>query len=176
MDYKIALLGSHGTGKTSIMEKIVKITALCSIDEIARGYNMNTSDMGEYKIYQRKILAEQIKKENELTLWCGNFISDRSTIDNMAYYLLKCGDVTTKHERQRYCEIAIKNVEKYSHLFYVPIEFALEDDKFRFLDKNFQHQVDEEILSIISHFKINVNFISGTLDQRVLKILEVIKW
>ena len=176
MDLRVALIGSHGTGKTSIVNKIAEITNLILIDEIARKYNMNTSDMGEYKIYQRKILTKQIKTENEHILSCGNFISDRSTIDNMAYYLLKCKDVTTFEERQRYCEIAIGNIEKYSHLFYVPIEFTLRDDKFRFLDKKFQHQVDEEILAIISHFKLNVHFISGSLDQRVSKILEVIKW
>lgn len=176
MDCKVALIGTHGTGKTSIIKKIVETTNLCSINEIARGFDMNTSDMGEYKIYQRKILAEQIKKEIELILLCGNFISDRSTIDNMAYYLLKCKDVTTKYERERYCKIAIENAQKYSHLFYIPIEFELEDDEFRFLDKKFQQQVDEEILAIISHFKLNVHFISGSLDQRVSKILEVIKW
>lgn len=99
MDYRIALIGSHGTGKSSMLEKIVKATNLCPIKEVAREYDMNVTDMGAYKILQGKILTQQIKRETELILSCGNFISDRSTIDNMAYFLLKCKDVTTTEER-----------------------------------------------------------------------------
>ena len=176
-DLRIALIGSHGTGKTSIVEELVRITRLPIIEEIARNYDMNTSNIYEYKHYQKQLLLEQIKTETSLILSKGSFISDRSSIDNMAYFLLKCKLNATKQELVWYSQIAIHNSLRYSHLFYVPIEIPLPtDDEFRFEDEMFQKNIDREINEIISRFGVGVITIRGSLKERVKTILEVIDW
>ncbi|MCK4666002.1 ATP-binding protein [Candidatus Dependentiae bacterium] len=174
---RIALIGSHGTGKTSIIERLAEITKLPVIEELARNYNMNTSDLDEYKFFQKQLLLEQIKAEMALKLSNGSFISDRSTIDNMAYFLLKCEENSTPEERTRYADIAIKNALLYDYIFYVPIEFEMDtSNEFRFKDILFQREIDEKILHLIKLFEINVTVVKGSLDERVSTIIDVIKW
>ena len=176
-DLRIALIGSHGTGKTSIVEELVRITNLPIIEEIARNYDMNTTNINEYKHYQKQLLLEQIKTETHLILSKGNFISDRSSIDNMAYFWLKCKTNATKQEMVRYGQIAIHNSLRYSHLFYVPIEIPLPtNDEFRFEDEAFQRDIDSKIIEILSKFGVGVITIRGTLNERVRSILEAVDW
>lgn len=176
-DLRIALIGSHGTGKTSVVEELVRITKLPIIEEIARNYDMNTSNVDKYKHYQKQLLLEQIRTETSLILSKGNFISDRSSIDNMAYFWLKCKSNATKQEMVRYGQIAIHNSLRYSHLFYVPIEIPLPtDDGFRFEDEAFQRDIDSKINEIISKFGVGVITIRGTLDERVKTVLEAVDW
>ena len=177
MDRKIALIGSHGTGKTSVVERLAEITKLPVIEELARNYDMNTPDMNEYKFFQKQLLLEQIKAEMALKLSNGSFISDRSTIDNMAYFLLKCENVSTEEEKTRYVNIAIQNALLYNYLFYIPIEIPLDNnDEFRFNDEIFRSQVDDKIVQIIELFKLHVITIRGSLDERISTILEMIEW
>jgi len=173
---RIALIGSHSTGKSCVVEELAHIIKIPVINELARGYDLNTNDINKYKHYQKQILLEQIKSETSLILSNGNFISDRSTIDNAAYYLLKCQNVTTLEERKRYCELAMHNSLHYTHLFYIPIEIPMQSDGFRFENELFRSQIDDKILEIISYFNISVITLSGSLDERVSTILEMIKW
>ena len=176
-DLRIALIGSHGTGKTSIVEELARITKIPIIEELARNYNMNTPDMDEYKHYQKQLLLEQLKAEAALFLSKGSFISDRSSIDNTAYFLLKCYENSTREEKRRYTQIAIHNSLRYTHLFYVPIEIPLpKDDGFRFKGELFRESVDKRINDIIRYYGVEVTPVTGSLNERVSKILEVIEW
>lgn len=175
--YRIALIGSHGTGKTSVIKRLSEITKFPVIEELARNYDMNTSNMDEYKFFQKQLLLEQIKAEMALKLSNGSFISDRSTIDNMAYFLLKCKGNLTPEEKRRYVGIAAINALLYTHIFYIPIEFKMDtDDVFRFKSVLFQKQIDEKIIELVKLFEIHVITIRGSLDERVSTILEMIEW
>lgn len=177
MGCKIALIGSHSTGKTVLVKRLAEITKIPVIEELARDYDMNTLDIYEYKFFQKQLLLKQIESEMALKLSNGSFISDRSTIDNMAYFLLKCKEVSTDEEEMRYVEVAIENALSYDYIFYIPIEFPMDtSDDFRFKDELFREQVDEKIVQIIGLFKIDAITISGTLEERVSSILEAIKW
>lgn len=177
MNHKMALIGSHGTGKTSVVNRLAEITKIPVIEELARNYDMNTLDMNEYKFFQKQLLLEQIKAEMALKLSNGSFISDRSTVDNMAYFLLKFESVLPHEEITRYVDIAIKNALLYDYLFYIPIEIPLDSsDDFRFKSESFQREVDDKILHIIKLFELPVITVSGSLEERVSTILEVIKW
>lgn len=172
---RIGIIGAHGVGKSSVVEELVGITKIPVIKEIARRYSLN-SNINEYKFYQKQILLEQIKEETSLILSNGNFISDRSTIDNLAYFLLKCKEVSIPEERKRYCEIAMYNTLHYSHLFHIPIEIPLQPDGFRFQDKLFQSQINDKIIQLTELFEIDVITITGSLEERVSTVLEMIEW
>ena len=176
-DLRIALVGSHGTGKTSVVKKLAEITKLPVIEEIARRYDLNTPDMYEYKQYQKQLLIEQIKAEVTIFLSKGSFISDRSSIDNMAYYLLKCKGVSSPEERGRYAKTAMHNALLYTHLFYIPIEFSIpEDDGFRFKGEIFRKDIDNKVNDIFNYYGVDIFVLRGSINERVSTVLEAIEW
>lgn len=175
-DLRIALIGSHGTGKTSIVNELFRITKIPVIEELARGYNLNTSDMYEYEEFQHILLLEQIKSETLRILLEGSFISDRSSIDSVAYYFLKCKEISSIEDRRRYVEVAVHNSLHYTHLFYVPIEIPLKPDGFRFESKRFQRDIDDMIKQLIQDYDMNIITLTGSLDERIKKTLEEINW
>ncbi len=150
---KIALIGTHGTGKTTITHELIanlKKEGYNSnlLQEVARSCPLpinesTTKEAQEWIIYSQYTRELELEKPNQI------LICDRSIIDGYVYYRNKFGNNST-------LERFVKEKSKtYKEIFRVPIrEELLKDDGFRSTDKLFQQKIDEEFNGVIKALKI----------------------
>jgi adenylate kinase family enzyme len=171
---KIAFIGTHGTGKTTLAHELVSKLKKRGIDagfisEIARNcpfpLNENTTKKSQIWIILSQIIKELEKEEKYATV-----ISDRSVLDGYCYYVNKFG-------RSRILEPIVKeHLKTYDYLIRIPIkkEF-LKKDKLRSVNKEFQKKVDEKFDFLLKEFKIKHMDLSnkkqGTNEEIIEKIL-----
>lgn len=172
---RIGLLGAQGTGKTTLLE------ALCQEPEF-KGYtkcvevtrwilklnmpiNEGGSDMG-----QRLIMMKLI----ENAVLYPDMITDRTIVDCLVYtqWLYNQGNVS--QETLDLVKLAFDRViGMYDRLFYIPVEFDIEDDGVRSSSKQFQQEIEQLFEHNIKD--INVIRLSGSVEQRMNQVKEGIK-
>jgi len=168
---KVALTGSHGTGKTTILNNIEHPN---KIQEIARKElikNVKPHDMTpkERLIFQCDYWELQKKTEDSKK----DFLSDRSLLDILAY------DLDIMKRKDVYAMLP-RLVGRYDVLCYIPIEFPLIVDNVRFHDISYQHDIDYKIRNLLESLKkldkcLEVKTLKGTVEQRVTKLKTIIK-
>lgn len=169
---KIAITGAQGVGKSTLASAISEQLNLPLITEGARKYEIPDTYCDQLLTVQKSILNDQIKLEKDYTDIYGSFVSDRSTIDNMAYWLNNCLGHSANNDAD-YIYKCRCNLQTYTHIFYVPIEIELVDDGFRNLDKRYQKLIDDKIIQILNRYSVKYYTITGTLEDRVQKILKM---
>lgn len=165
---KIALIGTHGTGKTTLAHELVarlrkKDVNAEFLGEMARlcplPINENTS-----KEAQEWIIYSQYAKELEHIPRCSVLICDRSVLDSYAYYMNKCG------ENKLLEDFVKEKVVDYNFLFRVPINpDYLKEDGIRSVDPKFQKAIDEKVKYILD--KLSVKYYT---ESNIDKIMEII--
>ena len=159
---KIAFLGTHGTGKTTLAHDLVTKLKKQGIDagflgEVARecpfSLNEDTTKKSQIWIILSQIIAEMESEERSETLVC-----DRSVLDGYCYYVNKFG-------RSAALEALVgEHLKTYSKLIRVPIrEGLLQEDKVRSTSVKFQADVDRQFDSLIEFFGL------GDKVQRIEK-------
>lgn len=142
---KIALVGTHGVGKTTIAYELAglikrKGKAVELITEIARECPFPLNDLGTSQAYQW-IIARQIQVEIEKSSRAEILICDRSVLDNFAYYVRRCGRSGEEARAlEAYCRSWMKT---YDLLVRLPIAREIEADGFRSTDPAFQREIDQ---------------------------------
>lgn len=129
------------------------------------GKNPQDMNQNELVAFQTDIYYSQNRAENSQI----NFIADRGIYDNLAYAYFVSEDLyktlMTKAQTHPW----------YDKVFYTPIEFPLEKDGVRFEDTRFQKQIDKKILEILDTFNIQYEELTGSIDERVQKVLDHIQ-
>ena len=153
---RVAIIGAHGTGKTTLARGLAQALNMHLINEAARivahdmGYTPATIPDELVVAYQQAILDEQIDEESSREAW----ISDRSVVDNMAYLVAQVErlniPVATVLEYHRK---AYPRLEHYDALIFVPIAFDLELDGERHADLEFQDLIEETLLDILDELE-----------------------
>ncbi|MHA1799489.1 MAG: AAA family ATPase [Candidatus Helarchaeota archaeon] len=183
---KIAFIGSHGVGKTTLCSSVhagLKQRNIASymIDEIAsdlpKGFEVNEKTDFESQFY---ILLKQMERELIYTkkhyrvLCC-----DRSVLDSLAYShnAMKTLKKIKMYEI-RFMENFVKFwVTTYDYLFLVePFANVIEDDNYRSTDVQFRDTIHEIILSYIEKMRIGrkIHIISGTINERTQKVMNIL--
>ena len=184
---KIAFTGSHGVGKTTLMTIIaekypeyeVQLESLTrkTVNDPTK-LNLTTPEESEKLIseaYMKYFLEHKDKK----------FIANRHMIDVLAYSMYlskKNGNISEEvifgiEEKIE----EIKKLKMFDLVLYVPIEFELPKEeigsKFREgqEDKNYQRDVDAIIKFLLWGYNIPYVTISGTKEERIIKIEEQLK-
>lgn len=173
---KIIFTGAQGTGKTSVLNDF-KEKGYDVVTEVVRNLskkgvkiNKDGDEKGQTKIFNeyKKIFSEK-----------QDFISDRGLIDVVAYtvYLARHGKVSEEFANKQ-----IKQLHKFvinnKDFFYCyfPIEFEVVDDGVRDLDEEFRNEISEIILSLLGALGLSFILVTGTLEERVGKVQELIDW
>jgi nicotinamide riboside kinase len=149
---KIAFIGSHGVGKTTLcydLAAILKRQGL-SVDivkEVARlsplPINRKTSLDAQTWILTTQI-AEEIRSASQNQV----VVCDRSVLDNYAYMVLACG-------RQRWLERLINHwMRSYDLMFKVPVSGVADADGVRDTDDFFIRSIDQLVDGLLQEKRL----------------------
>lgn len=172
---RICFTGSQGTGKSTILEAILKLPQFQNYyrgKNIQRLLNQNCNFPinKDTTVYSQSAISGHISGE---VLWHENYINDRSLIDTFAYSRLS---PNIPYPEKQLIEDMYKDILfKYDYIFYIPIEFEIEGDNgIRSTDKLYQQKIDLEIQQIIKDYDITVHTLNGSVENRLNQIMEII--
>ena len=175
---KIGILGTHGTGKTTLGHTIMSYLKenhfiVGWVSEIVRDLPASVNDLSAF-FPQYWVLNAQINKEIERQSNNNIIVTDRTVIDNFAYAIKTANKDSISKKQLNVLATICKNwIETYDFLFYTQrTELSIEKDNFRSTKLKFQIEIDETIRKIINDWCISVFELSGTYDKRFEKVLE----
>lgn len=165
---KIIIAGAHGVGKTTLAHKLKEQLGLPLLPDVAveafeKGFAISENTPPEVQFW---MFARQL----ELEKMADRFIGDKCLIDYSVY-----ADIIFEDDRVKsLLAEMIKNNIKYDYIFYLPVEFPIEDNGIRSLDPEFQKAVDRRYLEILKDWGLPFVFLPGSIDDRLQKALSVI--
>lgn len=173
---KFIFNGAQGTGKSTILKEL-ESKGYEVVTEVVRNLSkkgVKINKDGDEK-GQKKIFNEYLNIFNSKD----NYVSDRGLIDVVAYtvYLVRHGKISEK-----FADKQLKELHKFTQsnpdvvYFYFPVEFDIEDDGVRDLDKDFQKEINEIILTLYASLGIRFVTLSGTVEERLDKIKRLENW
>lgn len=175
---RIVIIGSAGTGKTTLVEKLRKKLKLKFIPEQARiicsnlGYK-NIYEIKDCNSFRFKVLKSQIILEEKLN----RFISDRSTIDCWAHWIRWSINSAKSEDSEKYFNQAKTQALKYSHIIYIPRTIKPRKDGFRWNNKHYQNQIDRLIRETLLDWELmhKTHIVQSTnINERVKEILPLV--
>lgn len=180
---RIAFCGTGGVGKTTLINLLKDYFSdreFVFLDEITRtlkenGFPINHDQTTDYNQTQLMILGAHLHNLSH-----SHFITDRCLIDGFAYteYLALHNKVNSP-VRDAAANALEAGLKMYDLIFYIPIEFAPENDGVRSVDINFIKGIDRIIQDYITEVKINrgitsIYTITGSVEERIEKIKNII--
>jgi GTPase SAR1 family protein len=162
---QIAIIGTHGTGKTTLLNELVKMPELKNykvISEIPRKY-LEDNNLQIQDVLDSEGLSNQFQLHNWSEQWEQegrsfdkdsemNFISDRSLFDVMAYAMLSNHDETRRIGENCYKELTSNRIE-YDLLIYIPIEWEMSQEDVsnnRCNSEEYRQQIDKKIFNLVN--------------------------
>ena len=159
------LLGSHSTGKTTLLEEVSKKFPNYYVTDGFSRPVLRISNMLDLSSTERQIIL------NELSTWAyenhikhSNVISTRSIIDCIIYTQILNPEI----EVDQMIELFQETQNKVEYFFYLPVEFPFAEDPER-LSYELQLKVDNIIKDFIAAFIPAEKLITvkGTLEERL---------
>lgn len=181
---KIGFTGSHGTGKTSLMNKLGTLSEFADY-ELVGSTSREVKRMG-LPINQEATPYSQLLITNMRDLvehWAGlNFISDRTVLDSMAYTAYQFDHVWPKTE-EVYTVLNVSrlitanSMKKYDHVFYFPLmDGPVTSDGTRPTDPEYQARHDRYIQEYLKGLRIPYTRIcDGSINDRAVHVLSVVQ-
>ena len=170
---KIAIIGSHGVGKTTLIQSLKSLyPELNFIDEVARELQLkigkSTKDMDDQEKSKFQLEAMQAQIDQELKF--EGYISDHCAISYLPYSTqLPIYNELRLQIQQQYLPIL-----KQLKIIYIPIEFGLENDGLRFVTNEYQQYIDETLIDLLHKYNLKYTTVSGTVEQRLQQIAKLI--
>ena len=167
---RIAIIGSHGVGKTTLSIKLSNHFGFARIPDIVREahekkFVVNEETPPESQFW---ILSKQIELERNTP---ESWIADKTLFDNIIY-----GNVILKDQKVKdvISDIVIKEA-RYDAMLYLPIEFAIADDGLRSLNNEFQAQIDRSYIEFLNQNNFSYYTVRGTIEERFQQALQIIE-
>lgn len=145
---KIAFLGSHGVGKTTLCFDLAaqlkrRGVNVDMVKEVARASPLpvNRKTSREAQLW---ILNTQVAEEIRASAHSDVVVCDRAALDNYAYFFLACGrDLAV----EKFVEMWMKT---YDLLIRVPVLAEAPADGFRDTDTVFVHEIDRRVSLLLA--------------------------
>jgi nicotinamide riboside kinase len=168
---KIAIAGSHGTGKTTLAKSLAEKLKLNYIPDIVReeavkkGFIINENTPPEVQLWL--VMRQWELEKNTPESW----IADKSLFDYFIY-----GNLALKDEEvKKVIKGVIERNAKYDYVFYLPIEFPMEVDGLRSQNEEFRREVDNRYKAHLDGSGIKYITLSGSVENRINEALNRIK-
>lgn len=179
---RIILIGSHGTGKSTLAKALAEELDLPITESVARIVIETSSRYDPDPIEFQNRLCKM--SHWDFTRWKDvPNIMTRCPLDTLAYTKALSRQKEDKYDYQelynRYLEqfkkdeVAMEMV-KHSLFVYLPIEFKPENDGVRPVDPEYQQAVDQAMRELIYEFQITPLVVSGSVEERVEKVMDFI--
>ena len=173
---RIAVIGSHCTGKTSLINKLQSNIefkdyefypeAIREIRKLGFPCNEKAGDCSQLAMLSLHLLHLKEK----------NMVTDRCILDNYVYaYMLKSmGSKISQTCIDTLQAYFIDSISKYDIYAFCPVQFEMKNDGFRMVDKKVQDDISEEILSTLIKYVPENRYIllMGETEDRVKQLLE----
>ena len=181
MPVRIAILGGPRCGKTTLMQQLyvelkIRDINVGAVPEYSTDY-LKDKGMIENIAEQYGIYLGQLRLEEELNEF-DYAITDYATFVPYIYGRFMLGDKErTKKEIEILKDLyilALRDLPKYDHIFFVPREFGYTKDGVRWQDEDMASAVDSAILSFLQAENVKYTTISGTTKERAESILKEI--
>ena len=174
---RIAITGTHGTGKTTLLRELREIEPYKSsytfVTELTRklherGYPINEQGTDEVQ----RILAQQCVEASRIP----NSIADRCVLDNIVFttFLFNEGKVNQETMNDA-IEKFEANISNFDIIFYIRPEFDLVDDGVRTTSTSTRDKIFTLFELYIDKYKLPVVLLSGSVEERMKTILETIE-
>lgn len=166
---KIAIIGSQGTGKTTLVNDLSKAIGYKVLLEVARqmikeGFklDLDITEETEYELLRRQKKLEKTE---------GPWIADRCLIDLLAYAIILFKKNTELIKAIR------EELEKaeYDLVIYLKPEFPIKKDGIRSTDKNFQKEIDKRIGIVLKDLSIRWCRVRGSKERRLQQVLRILQ-
>lgn len=165
------ITGAHGTGKTTLLNELTFFSDQYSFSQSStRSSGAKLNEEGN-DASQLQILESIKQYELDNDLYKKDFILDRSFIDFYAYsrHLHSIGNVSDEVLEQIKTEF-ITRLDRYTMVFFLPVEFDIENDGVRSTDHEFQKSINDHIWNIICEYELGAVIASGSVEDRVAVI------
>jgi nicotinamide riboside kinase len=181
MPVRIAILGGPRCGKTTLMQQLyvdlkIRDINVGAASEYSTDY-LRDKGMIENIAEQYGIYLGQLKLEQELEQF-DYAITDYATFVPYIYGRFMLGD---KERSKKEIEIlkdlyvlALRDLPKYDHVFFVPREFGYTKDGVRWQDEEMASAVDNAILNFLQSENVKYDVITGNTKERAEAILKKI--
>jgi len=179
MTKRVAILGGPRCGKTTLIQqlyvdmKIEGINAGFALEystDYLKEKGMIENIAEQYGIYLGQKRLEDQLDEFEYAL------TDYATFVPYIYGRFMLGNkVRTKKEIEILKDLyilALEDIPKYDHIFFLPREFGYEKDGVRWQDEEIAKQVDEAILVFLKSENITYTTLSGSTKERAKLVFE----
>lgn len=176
--YKIAFCGSHGTGKSTLLQAVANKFEIPVLDKTIRTYweSIGLDDFEKLPANirtqcQLNLLLNQIQRED--TKGKSGFITDRSVLDYIGYTIVSSDMDGTL--RMLYEELIKSRLQNYTHFIYIPVEFDAEKERLR-ADPASQKIVARAMESYLDKWleKSTYLIVRGSVEDRLKQIYEFI--
>jgi deoxyadenosine/deoxycytidine kinase len=172
--YKIALCGSHGTGKSTLLQGISKDLDIPVLDNTIRTFykNIGIDDFDKLPANirtqcQLNLLLNQIDREDSEGK--NGFITDRSVLDYIGY--MSVSSDMSGGVRGIYEQLIKARLQNYTHFIYIPVEFEATKEHLR-ADPRSQNVVAEAIEGYLQQWlnKDQYVVVRGAVEERLEQI------
>ncbi len=181
MPVRIAILGGPRCGKTTLIQQVyvdlkVKGMNVGAATEYSTEYlrekGMIETISEQYGIYLGQKMLEDSLEEYDYA------ITDYATFIPYVYARFMLGD---KKRTVKEIEIlkdlyalALRDLDKYDHIFFVPREFGYKKDGVRWQDESLAKSIDEAIKLFLDSENVPYTVVSGSTKERSEQIYEII--
>ena len=184
---RIILIGAHGTGKTTLANKLNELLGITVVESVSREFFKDMKYLEDASILDKRIstFTRASALQNvmcsmsrwDYMRWIDvdeAIIMTRCPLDTIAYAGADANvsddiyiqNLNILKENQEFMDSL-----KSSLFVYLPIEFDIEDDGTRPMDKMFQKKVDACMRNLMYEFQITPLVVTGTVKERVEQIL-----
>ena len=173
---KIAFVGTVSVGKTTLVNELAKLPQFKDY-KIATERSKYLRDLGIPLNTDSTLKGQMIfAAERASELFNENLLTDRSIIDVMAF--TKLAKSISNREKHDFKELFSTLIPEYDFIFYIsPEGVEIEDNGTRTTDSIYRDDIDYTInryIELYEHKFKNFNRISGSVEDRIKQVLEII--
>ena len=169
---KIGFIGAQGTGKTTLLNAVHEILPhFKKCTESTRWVKSLGFDINELgtDLTQELILMKHL---DNLFL-NDEMLTDRTLIDCFVYteWLYENGKVSLETLNKTRAAMD-KLLYNYDMIFYLPIEFEVEDDGVRSVNDSFRKEIDTKFKTIVD--TLGIPSLTGSIEERTQQVINFI--